>query len=273
MKKLIAALLAALLLLPLAALAEDGARDDGIPEDMLETVSTLGVLGAKNYMKDPSRGFIGGRFTETEIDALTFGGGYRLYEFLPALEQHGSTVKSSVRAADIWLFFLNDAKGPAVLSTAKREKNGSVSFGAVEDAANLSAALKLLEKLCKKEKQDFAPLIAPDIEGFIAAQDFGGTERIVTVPGEGKELDREYLRVLASDELPTYEEFRSELEKGLDTDPEATEDPEGGKSPQLAPHIDKKRRLARALIIGGACLAAVGAATVTAVLIKNQKRK
>lgn len=265
MKRFFALLLAALLLLPLAAVHAEENGD--VPENVLESVSTAGILGAKAFMKDPSRGFIGKDYTEEQIDALTLGRGYRLHEFYLVLDQNAETAAESSYAADEWLFFLENEKGPAVYFTARQEKNGSLSLGATERAAGLASALSVTEKLCKRDGSEFDPMIVKDVGGFLVVQLFSGGERLITVPAGG-ELDKAYKRVAGYTELPTFAEYRAEIEKTPE-EPDATADTEGVANVDLTPHIDPKRTV-RAIAIAGAALLAAAAAAV--IIIKKKKR-
>ncbi|MBQ2111302.1 MAG: hypothetical protein IIT70_02595 [Clostridia bacterium] len=266
MKKLISILLALALLLVFPAASAEANTGDDIPEKVMESVSTAGVIGAKAFMKDPSRGFIGKDYTEEQIDALTLGRSFRLHEFYLVLDQNAETAAESSYAADEWLFFLENKKGPAVYFTAKQEQNGSLSLGATERAAGLSSALSVMEKLAKRDGSQFEPLIVKDVGSFVVVQCFSGGERLITVQAGG-ELDRAYLRVANYTELPTFAEYRAEIEKEPE-EPDATADPDGVTNVDLTPHIDPKRTVRAAAIAGAVLIAAAAAA---AIIIKKKR--
>lgn len=269
MKRLLALLIAlALCLLPALCAAAEGGEGEDIPEKVLGSVSTAGVIGAKAYMKDPARGFIGNGYTEEKIDALTLGSGFRLHEFYLVLDPTAKTAAESSYAADEWLFFLEDKKGPAVYFTAKLEANGSLSLGATEPAGGLASALSVMEKLAKKDGEKYDPTVIKDVGGFVVVQAFSGGERLITVPAGG-ELDRAYKRVASFTELPAFEEYRAEIEKTPE-EPDATADPDGVANVDLTPHIDPKRTVNAVAIACAAALAA--AAAVTAVCLLKKKR-
>ncbi len=270
MKYLLAIALCVLMLLPLPlAAAEGGAAE--IPSDVLEYAESTGMLSIKSFMKRPENRYIGTLFSSAEeIDRLTLGQGCRLYGLSGNPEQWGESLRASGGFVDKWMFSLDDEKGPKALFFVGGDAENGFSFSGARSAKNLSEALAILEALAKKENAAYDPLILDRTTGIIIAQDFNGSEGIITVPGDVFELDGAYQRVRRSSELPKFEEYKEDVLAHLV--PEDQYDPAsatGGDGWLLKPHFSAAR------MIPAIVLAAVGAALIgiAAGMVLKRRRK
>ncbi|MBR3487008.1 MAG: hypothetical protein IKH31_05470 [Clostridia bacterium] len=280
MKKYVALLLtfALLCLLPAGgALADE--KDAGVPENVTEYARDTAAPLMKAYMKDPGRGYIGNVFSSAEeIDALTLGKGYRLYVF----DIDKTSISASAVPVEEWLFSLDGSDGAKVFFTVTLEpETGSFDYYGAEDAENLSAALGIMERLAAKEGVEFAPVIRSTMSGFVVAQSFKSSDRVITVPGSATKLDAAYLEVKSSDELPSFEEYVTEYMKTVaqysaDSAIQLAELPTGSGTVELSPRLNAgsadKGGFKPYLVPAIAC-AAVLAAAAAAVLIVLKRKK
>ncbi len=265
MKKLALMLTLAMTLLLFAVTSAAGAAEtqDTIPEDVLEYAGGAGMRSIKSFMKDPKNNYIGSLFSSVEeIDALELGEGYRLFEWGNDPYKWKDTLRGSGAYADRWMFSLDDGEGPAALFFVERD-DGGFSFSGASSAESFCKAMTLISSIADKEGADFDPIVAKPGTGLIIAQDFNGTEGLVTIAGDVFPLDSEYLKVRKSSELPTFAEYKAEVIKNLVPASEyVLSSITGGEGLTLKPHV---AGAGNAIVIAAA--AAAGAAVIALALI------
>ena len=273
MKKLSVLMILLLTACSVFAPAAAGKADD-IPERVAQYAEGPAAAAIKAFMKDPANGYIGSVISSAEeADALCVGRGYRLWDINV---KEGASLAESAAPADQWLFSLDGIDGAVVFfGVSILPENGELTYFGADDAYNLSSALKTMERLAEKAHVSFDPMISVPFAGCVVAQSFNGDERVITVPGTPNKLDGSYLAVSSFEELPTYEEYASEVIKSFTPAVNASTGEavdllsySGGGTVELLPHSVRKPSAAIPIAI---CAAAAVAIPIIALVVRRRK--
>ena len=145
--------------------------------------------------------------TEAGIDSLELGAAYPVHHLWYVTD----SAYEVLPPADTWLFFLDSGDKPLVCFTVTHEEDGNLRRSIPRRAGDVALAIKVMERLGRKERVTDAPLIFGTASGFLLVQSFNGDERVITVPGGVVGFERAYGRVRSIKQLPTYKELADKL--------------------------------------------------------------
>lgn len=274
MKKVFAILIALMILASSAiCFANGNAAEEEIPENVMHYAEYTALPYYKREMK------LGGYIpqfvsSENEIDSLSLGEGYRLYAFQT---ENVETISETLRPLEQWLFTL-DLDEPFMYFYVRG--GDPITTVGPFSAKNLIPAFEVFERVAKNAGIEFKPILLHLSYYELALyMDFNGDERVLPVPSDAFDLDKDYLSVEYYTQLPTGKEYidaHNEIIAWAAAHPDQAGGPnEAMLSPKLDAAAPYGRPVSPAMRIlpYAACVIGAAAFIVIAIALKKEKAR